>query len=268
MIKNSTRLILFNRQLWTPANISGGLALWLDAADFSTIVLNGSTVSEWRDKSGNGRHASMATAANQPTYILSGLNNNPGLSWDGINDSMIISGGNVKLHSALSNSDNHSVSMLVQPNKISNQPVFLYVPITVNEYRFLFESTNNGGLYWASSQVTQRIYSSDFFVVNRASFFIANKINSTSGDAYVNGNLRTNFSSNFNQTGILSNEFWLGSSPVTALNYNGIFCEIVITNFALSTADRERLEGYFAHKWGLTANLPDNHPFKFTAPKT
>ncbi len=266
MIKNSTRLILFSGQLWTPANIFGGLALWLDAADFSTIVLNGSTVSEWRDKSGNGRHGLMATAANQPTYILSGLNNNPGLSWDGINDSMIISGGNVKLHSALSNNDNHSVSMVVRPNKISNLPVFLYIPNP--PYRFLFESTDNGGLYWNYVQDLQRIYSSGFFVVNRTSFFIANKVNSTSGDAYANGNLRTNFGGNLAPTGTLSNEFWLGSSPSAGFNYDGLFGEIVITNFALSTANRERLEGYLAHKWGLTVDLPNNHPFRFTAPRT
>jgi hypothetical protein len=42
--------------------------MWLDAADASTIVLNGSTVSQWSDKSGNGRHAVQATAANQPAW--------------------------------------------------------------------------------------------------------------------------------------------------------------------------------------------------------
>lgn len=30
-------------------------ALWLDANDSSTITLNGSTVSQWRNKSGNDR---------------------------------------------------------------------------------------------------------------------------------------------------------------------------------------------------------------------
>lgn len=53
-------------QPWTPAAIT--TALWLDAADSSTITLNGSTVSEWRDKSGNARHAAQATAASQPQY--------------------------------------------------------------------------------------------------------------------------------------------------------------------------------------------------------
>jgi hypothetical protein len=51
---------------WTPAQIP--TSLWLDATDTSTITLNGSTVSQWNDKSGNGRNATQATAANQPAW--------------------------------------------------------------------------------------------------------------------------------------------------------------------------------------------------------
>jgi hypothetical protein len=28
----------------------------------------------------------------------------------------------------------------------------------------------------------------------------------------------------------------------------------------------EKAEGYLAHKWGLTANLPSDHPFKNVSP--
>ena len=38
--------------------------VWLDAADSTTYTLNGSTVSEWRDKSINAYVFSQATAAN------------------------------------------------------------------------------------------------------------------------------------------------------------------------------------------------------------
>lgn len=56
-----------------PRSLSG-LALWLDASDSSAVTLNGTTVSEWRDKSGNARHASQSTAARQPTYTTAGQN--------------------------------------------------------------------------------------------------------------------------------------------------------------------------------------------------
>jgi hypothetical protein len=47
---------------------------------------------------------------------------------------------------------------------------------------------------------------------------------------------------------------------------NGFISEMVVTNGVLSTTDRQRLEGYLAHKWGLQANLPAGHPFKNTPP--
>ena len=42
-----------------------GLALWLDAADATTVTLSGSNVTQWRDKSGNGRNA---VPGNSPIY--------------------------------------------------------------------------------------------------------------------------------------------------------------------------------------------------------
>jgi len=52
--------------LWTPAERV--TELWLDADDAGTITLNGSTVSQWDDKSGNGNHATQENASSQPAY--------------------------------------------------------------------------------------------------------------------------------------------------------------------------------------------------------
>lgn len=60
---------------FSPASIPG-LALWLDGSDSSTFTLNGSTISQWNDKSGNGRHFSQSTASLQPapaTSVKNGL---------------------------------------------------------------------------------------------------------------------------------------------------------------------------------------------------
>ena len=55
-------------RLWRPNALAGSLALWLDAEDTASITLNGMTVSQWSDKSGNERHATQPTAASQPTW--------------------------------------------------------------------------------------------------------------------------------------------------------------------------------------------------------
>jgi hypothetical protein len=56
-----------------PRTISG-LAVWLDASVSSSITLNGGNVSQWNDLSGNGRNATQATAASQPSYSTAALN--------------------------------------------------------------------------------------------------------------------------------------------------------------------------------------------------
>jgi hypothetical protein len=73
-------------RLWTLADLPIGLlSLWLDAADLSTITASGSRVSQWRDKSGNGRHWSQPTDAQRPSLSTSGV---PSILWDGSNDSL------------------------------------------------------------------------------------------------------------------------------------------------------------------------------------
>jgi hypothetical protein len=42
--------------------------------------------------------------------------------------------------------------------------------------------------------------------------------------------------------------------------------EIIVVPSLLSDSDRQKLEGYLAHKWGLTANLPSDHPYKAAPP--
>lgn len=47
-----------------------GPSLWLDASDAASMTVNGSNrVSQWNDKSGNARHATNATSAEQPTAV-------------------------------------------------------------------------------------------------------------------------------------------------------------------------------------------------------
>ena len=62
-----------------PRRISG-LELWLDGSDSSTITLNATTVSEWRDKSGKGKNFTQVTALSQPTFTASARNGRSGIN--------------------------------------------------------------------------------------------------------------------------------------------------------------------------------------------
>jgi len=52
-----------------------------------------------------------------------------------------------------------------------------------------------------------------------------------------------------------------------AANYHaGLLGEIIVVNSALSDSDRQKLEGYLAHKWGMAGALPSGHPYKSAPP--
>ncbi|WP_218965259.1 LamG domain-containing protein, partial [Nostoc linckia] len=46
----------------------------------------------------------------------------------------------------------------------------------------------------------------------------------------------------------------------------GAIGELVVTKRPLTTGERQKLEGYLAHRWGLAGNLPAGHPHKASRP--
>ena len=90
--------------------------------------------------------------------------------------------------------------------------------------------------------------------------YLSGDTNQTTG-SYSGLSLTTN---NFDQ----DLEFWIGeeiSGGGRGIEF--ILAEmIMITGSSLSTSDRQRVEGYLAHKWGLTGSLGAGHPYRSAAP--
>jgi hypothetical protein len=71
---------------FNPAHAGAGIVLdsrFINQAD-------GSAVSTWADRSNNGRNATQANAANQPTFETNELNGNPIVRFDGNDDILIL----------------------------------------------------------------------------------------------------------------------------------------------------------------------------------
>jgi hypothetical protein len=70
--------------------------------------------------------------------------------------------------------------------------------------------------------------------------------------------------------GVSSNTDALGFAIGRATNltqcFQGDLGEVVVVRGALGTDDRQRLEGYLAHRWGLQASLPAAHPYRDAPP--
>ena len=83
--------------------------------------------------------------------------------------------------------------------------------------------------------------------------------------AFLNGNSKiyTAFSNGLRNTSYplsLGGESDGGSGP--SIN----FSEIMVFKNALDNSNREIIEGYLAHKWGLSGSLPSSHTYKSNAP--
>ena len=246
-------------KLWTPAQIT--TALWLDADSPSSITLNGSTVSQWNDKSGNGRHATQATAANQPAYSATGFNGKPAVAFDGINDYIV------------TNAADYSVGAIFLVYKLNG--------FSSNRQIYSCRTSPNAILA-AASDISFALGCAEYNATKVANFAAnssyaalnGNQVNTADFNNYLAGALTdTNWTINTNQadsaTAAFSGTktFVLGcdifsSSRVANVN----IAEMVICQTVLSTSDRQRAEGYLAWKWNTQASLPADHPYKSLPP--
>ena len=248
---------LFGFVSWTPASIT--TSLWLDAADSSTITLNSTTVSQWNDKSGNGRNFSQATAARQPSYQASGINAKPSVAFTGSNDhfmtaaSVLPSGSTagsifwVQTTEADPSTNSNNLGSLISKDW-GGSTNDNHVPYTEGSIYFAGFSTTRPSVGNPSvSLVNPRILSHE----------------STNGSVafYIDGSsFFTSASNTFSNTATTKR---LGQA---SSKFTGQVAELIVLSNIPTTTDRQLIEGYLAHKWGLTSSLPNNHPYKSTAP--
>ena len=261
---------------WTPAALGPALALWLDADDASTITLNGSTVSQWNDKSGNSRNVSQATAANQPTLTASGLNGKPVLTFDGA-DWLF----NANPGALIRNVAGGTVAAVMNyTDAVSQRIPIAAMNGTGAGVRLATVLQAAGTLNLASRRLdadaSPSSVASPPAYTNGTSIIQVGVARYSAGalDQFVNGSAAGTgtFPSSGNSSDTDSATLVIGGTSTddgVTLNANqmlGFVGEVVYTNTALSTTDRERLEGYFAWKWGIEASLPAGHPFRNIPP--
>jgi hypothetical protein len=260
---------------WTPARLGDALAAWFDAGDAATITLNGSTVSQWQDKSGTLRHIAQAAAANQPTYQATGLNSRPTVFFDGADWLFTATPG-----ALLRNVSGGSITAVARYPIVPAGPgVTVAVQTPISNVR-LNLSMNTSGLLGSGA----RRLDTDTATGSTASTaqtlntpvihgtiadYAGNSIQLfTDGNAATAGTYSSGGGSSSNtDAGALLVGSATSDFGLTAQNPGTVsVSEVVVTNGTTSAADRQRIEGYLAWKWGLTANLPVGHPYRNTPP--
>lgn len=97
---------------------------------------------------------------------------------------------------------------------------------------------------------------------------IANQRDNITHNVWNNGDFGNRASNSVVSTATTTNVVgiggWYNNSTQQARNID--IAEIVFYKSALDSTERNLIEGYLAHKWGLQANLPVGHPYKSVAP--
>uniref|UniRef100_A0A6C0L8H1 Fibronectin type-III domain-containing protein n=1 Tax=viral metagenome TaxID=1070528 RepID=A0A6C0L8H1_9ZZZZ len=236
--------------LYNPLAIPGCI-LWLDAADTASIVLSGSNVTQWNDKSNGGYNFTQATTASQPTYsaMSNGKNGiNLGTSKSMANSSIPFT-TNYTIFAIGYTASNGYGRLL---NGGSDGLLFFGAGNGVTQFATF---TGNGG--WTDTNTNSPATS----VANLCLMELTNNNTSTGLIPYVNGTALTGKNgTTITFTGLTLGQYSGGQY------WNGYVAEILIYNSVLTTIQRQQVEGYLASKWAIQSSLPGAHPYYSIAP--
>jgi hypothetical protein len=236
-------------QNFNPKQLTG-CQLWLDGADTSTVTFSsGSNVSQWRDKSGNELHATVFGGT--PTYTLA-----LGMTFNGSSTLQVSYTGSPTIE---------TLFIIIKFNSVANEADF-FSGTAVGQRQFMMYAPYNPGTIWLGrygagpSGVVNggTVTTSTNYMLGYVFDGTANTISFyQQGSNTASGTPQFTYSAGGTITAI-------GSSS-TGEYLQGQIYEIIVYNTALSSPQRQQVEGYLAWKWGLQNSLV-NHPYKNVPP--
>jgi hypothetical protein len=250
--------VLPSTPLFTPANFSN-LGLWLDAGDSSTISLSPGTsnVSQWSDKSGNSRHATGITSK-WTTYV-------PGTNYvqfTAANNSVLDCPG-----MSLVVNTQYTIFTVYRRDNPPTNPVHPGIQFFCGGSSSTTDQRLHiGYVSYTSMKFAQWANDNLVTVPGLASPEPTNVWGFTQTASqrimYLNGTIPAG-GTNTNSTLITANPGGVigayQADPFYSLD--GRLHEFIVFTRALSTREREQMEGYLAWKYGAQNNLPTTHPY-------
>lgn len=237
----------YARAFWTPSEI--GTTAWYDADDSSTITHSGGAVSQWNDKSGNGYHVTQSTGSKQPDTGTRTIGGKNVIEFNGgqvlINNSFAMSSALITMFGVLASDAAEGVRVI----SIQNSGSFEMYPWGAG-CRSPEQATISIGL-----NTNINLYS---FVKSAAN---DHELWNNGTSVGTNSTTTTTFTSSDILIGALND----GSPPAAA--FNGRLAEFIVIDSAISTSNRQKVEGYLAWKWGREASLSNSHKFKSAPPR-
>ena len=243
---------------FAPSVLAPSLVAWWDADDLSTIAVS-TGVSEFRDKSGNGRHLSQATGSRQPALNIGDNNGRNSIKFTRSSNQLL------------------TLSNFITTGATNILAIFAMIKysttgtLTTDEQRII-DNNGGNGIVWRDApaaanqpfQVVRNVTAlSDTSKTGDDTWKVistSHRATSPVGDTiFVNG---TQKATNSVSTLTLNADFGVGARPSapTTNNFNGSLSELIIVTDT-SAYTRWRIEGYLAWKYGTVGTLDAANPF-------
>lgn len=268
---------------WSPSDLAS-LAAWYDASD-STTVFDATTggslpaddgdVARIEDKSSSGFHLTQATAGNRPVRVAAEQNSLDALSFTRTNVEYLERGTTAIAR----NVGGVTIAAVFKQNDFSGNGNIAHIAVgTGNGARVdlvtkqNFDSIYAGGRrldadsYQLASAPNNTLTNNTWYTAVAVHDFANQNLSVFVDGTSVAENTTYHAGGNLSDTDANSMAIGTNTNATSTYALGGMIGEIVIVDAALSQSDREKLEGYLAHKWGLTAGLDAAHPYKSSAP--
>jgi hypothetical protein len=225
--------------------------LFQDSAGTTPVTAAGQPVGRMLDKSGRGNHATQATSASRPTYMIDGTGR-PYLSFDGVDDSMITSTitpgiDKVQVFAGVRKLSDAATALLVEfsSNINSNSGSFSITAPNNTTGRFTFLS--RGSILPSSSAASLALPAPTTRTITGLADIFADSMRLN-----INGSQVATDSSDQGTGNYLAYPLYIGRRGGTTLPFNGRLYGLV-TRFGsnLNAGQISAIENWVANKTGV-----------------
>jgi hypothetical protein len=249
--------------LWTPTEIT--TTGWYDETTHDLDISD--RLQTWNDNSGNNHPFSQTTSSERPSIITGGLNGKPVVDFDGV-DHFLESG--FEDASSFFNSGLYYAWVVFKADTVDTSSVNGYQNdgIWSDEGGYVAAFAESGGpnagayVYDGANNTALSSYTIGDWAI------LGTRLDGGLLGSKLNGDTEQTAASGFIQD--LSYILRMGKNYDEAWGevyyFDGQIAEVIFTNTSISSVDIERIEGYLAHKWGLTSLLPVGHAYKNSPP--
>ena len=237
--KQNSALTLTNTPYYTTFSpkTAGTCALWLDAADSSTIT-GSSPITAWTDKSGNNNTVSIVSG---PTYGTTKQNGKNTLYFNGNSITTTIP-------TAVGTGDFTLIAVWYQYSAGTN--TVLSLGTSASSSQGLGFSGNKYNFYqYGDANESDYSTSTPSWIIQ-----VGTRISSVK-KLYINGTAGTTPASTSYDVSVKNVTIGNGDT----FSITGQIGEIMIFTGTMDATNRQKIESYLAQKWGLESSLPSDH---------